>query len=421
MRPHKSDGINIFNFKHLILISIFIASLTFFRSYAIADNANINSMNFTNELNNSILFPTYLGDITFNVFIHDINTMGNIVNIAITAELSSFPINASSIEFEIIGGPESTFGVYGSSARIKLLRLFDGWYYGGCGGTEWCTLGTGDSYPFDSYELEFNIRSPIKYDIDNETKMIWRSMDEPKGSINAFFNISVSYDAAIIIENIEVISRTWKIYDSEIFYGKIPVSHYLEEGFVIEIKRKSLIPFLEFILPIEVCYYLLGTSLFIDRRKPADRLRIYVSLFIFSSTFIFSIRDFLPPRNILSLPELLLINLITSSAIIAIFSLISIRFDRHGEWLDNISILISSIIFFYIYYLVHWDIREETFLLFIFSLIGLSFSKLINILFYAYPLIRSRARSILTRLLIFLNDVRQRHIRVTLIEKEEMV
>ncbi len=378
MRSHKINGIDIFSLKHIILISIFSACLIFFRSHAIANNTNVNSMNLTNHQNNSILFPTDLGDISFSVYIYDIDTMR--ARIRIGASLNSYLINASSINITLLGGSKIF-------ANIELINVFGSWYSGASQEIEWEMLGTGDSYPFDTYELEFIIGPDFLYKIDNESKVIWRSINEPKGSDKAFFNISVEGETAKILFYDEQNYREWKIYSDE-----IPVSHYLKEGFIFEIKRKSLIPFLEFILPIELCYYLLGISMFIDRRKPADRLRVYVSLFIFSSTFIFSIREFLPPRNILSLPELLLINLITSSGIIAIFSLIPVKSDRHGKLLDNISLLISSIIFFSIYYLAYRDIIGKTYSIFLTSLTGLYFSKIVNRIFNAATLIRARSK-----------------------------
>jgi len=368
--------INKFPFFILLVVSLLISILYLLNS-ANANDVNyrfyshdINFLNSTNDQNNnSMFYPTSLGDVSFSVYIYDINALTKEANIEIYINLENFPFNASSINLAIIGG----FGGCYSEEYIQLTKFIAAnWYFGNSKIIKWYLLGWGDSYPFDSYELEFIIGPTFSYQIGNATEAVFRTHDYPEGSGNASFNVSVVSEAATIYgEKQEIIIRDWKTRANA-----IPISSYLKEGFLFEVKRKPLIPFLEFVLPIEVCYYLLGASMFLDRQKPADRLRVYITLFIFSSSFFFSIHNFLPPRTSLSIPEFLLINLITSSAIIAVVSLIPTRSELRGELLDSFSLLISSMVFLFIYSSVYWNVGKAYYI-FLLALLGLYLRRLI--------------------------------------------
>ncbi len=123
------------------------------------------------------------------------------------------------------------------------------------------------------------------------------------------------------------------------------------------------IAFLEFIVPIIACYYLLGATLMLDPKKQLnERLVIYVALFVFVPTFLLAIQNYLPYRSSLSFPELLLTNLIIGNAIFGVFSIVGKRkgwsfsgvkrlknFEIHHNNWDLVGVTLCLLFFMLIY------------------------------------------------------------------------
>jgi len=80
------------------------------------------------------------------------------------------------------------------------------------------------------------------------------------------------------------------------------------------------------IVPTLASYYLLACSFFLWKEEDlSNRLRIYVAIFIFSPTFMMAMQGQLPFRVTLAIPEVLLVNLMISTAIFSIFSILPIK------------------------------------------------------------------------------------------------
>jgi hypothetical protein len=110
------------------------------------------------------------------------------------------------------------------------------------------------------------------------------------------------------------------------YSNSLPV-RYVRTNEVAFIVQRSLnttvVALLQFIIPIFACYYLLGSSLMLkSENQISERLTIYIALFVFIPTFFLAIQQFLPYRSSLSFPEFLLVNLLLSTSILGIFSII---------------------------------------------------------------------------------------------------
>lgn len=137
------------------------------------------------------------------------------------------------------------------------------------------------------------------------------------------------------------------------------IPYHILEGdktiLILTLKRRWLVPFLAFVLPVVLCYWLLGASLFMDpTSRMQEILTLYLSLFVFVPTFFFAIQGFQPYRSILSIPEILLTNLITSLGLLGISTMMSghrkeMKIKRYKipvEWFS----LISALLFFIVLY-----------------------------------------------------------------------
>jgi hypothetical protein len=94
---------------------------------------------------------------------------------------------------------------------------------------------------------------------------------------------------------------------------------------------------LELFLPIIASYYLLVSTLLLNPKKRLnERLTIYLALFVFIPAFLLSIQDYLPYRSSLSFPEFLLTNLVVSTTIFGIFSIIASRKSEHPFTLQKL-------------------------------------------------------------------------------------
>jgi hypothetical protein len=250
------------------------------------------------------------------------------VNIEIFVRLGPVPqaFNETAIWVNFIGGGYVMFPCNYSSSDS-----FGKYFQGNCS-TSWPLFGIGELFPFDSYYMSLNISV--------FTDMSFRIHDAKV--------IFLGAKQGFLMDN-------WQTVNSS---NIIQTSIYGEAGnkLVAELRRKPFVPFLEFVLPILLCYFLLGFSLFMDpKSRMQEMLTIYLSLFVFVPTFFFGIQNFMPCRSLLSLPEFLLVNLITTVAILGISIILSefvetIR-TRHAnfppaEWFG----LIFTIIVFIIYY-----------------------------------------------------------------------
>lgn len=233
------------------------------------------------------------------VHVFDIDQSRKIAEVKTYIYIDDFPDNRTEVWVRIIGGgslwiPCKNYG----PIRVDTWR-----YQGESNQTAWLLEGTSEIFPFDSYNLRFKIlEMPIV-----EGNFSLSSSKE----LQAFFDGPKAYS----------LKDLWRV-DS----GLIPIANLRQNEVSFLIQRSSdslIVAFIEFLVPIIGCFYLLGATLLLDpKRQLAERLRIHLSLFVFATTFFMGIQGFLPYRSSLSFPEFLLTNLTISNTIFGILSVI---------------------------------------------------------------------------------------------------
>jgi hypothetical protein len=273
-----------------------------------------------------------------------------IVKIVIFVEY--YPLNFSDVDVSITGSGNTIIfchNVYPWQTEY--------WNYQGESDEITCRLdGRGETFPFDSYKLSFKV-------------------DDIKPWL---FNFSLNYAEVVARfsgEKVYFLCNEWSNT-----YSHLLVAEKGENYVIFQINRSQsaiIIAVLEFLAPIILCYYLLGATLLIDPKKDLEkRLTIYLSIFVFAPTFLFSIREFLPYRSSLAFPEFLLINLIISNIVFMVSSIIGPEKKRYTKSEKEIRM---------------WDLTTPIAASLIFALFHLiatiiSFSNVITIIIITYAI-----------------------------------
>jgi len=231
-----------------------------------------------------------------NVRIYDIDQKTSYSLLEVFIRLGPLPwqFNETGVLVQILGGGDIML-VCRHIADDSLGRYFEG-----NASSSWYFVGDGELFPFDHYTMEFRV-TPF---------------------IDANFTVD---DASVIFRGPKQrpLSDAWETQNS---YNELPclVSNSTELKLTVSIVRRSVVPFLAFVLPIIICYYFLGASLFLDpKERIQEILAVYISLFVFVPVFFTGIQDFIPYRSVFTIPELLLIYLITSIGFLGISMMMS--------------------------------------------------------------------------------------------------
>ncbi len=272
-------------------------------------------------------------DVRLVVQVLDVNPQLRTASVNLHLFINNYPLNASEVGIVVTGGgmvsvPCKNEGEDGA-----------GWFFQGeSNETAWFLDGVGETYPFDSYTLHFKIQNSFTPE--------WINCSLTEDGSQAYF------DGA----NYMSLTNSWARNNS-----LIPItstSAWIAENQTtkqldVSLNRtpnalSSII--LELLIPIIACYFLLAATLLLDPKKYLnERLTIYLALFVFVPTFFFAIQNYLPFRASLSFPELLLSNLVISTTIIGVFSIIgkvknwSLPWNariHHNVW-DLLAIIIS--------------------------------------------------------------------------------
>ena len=233
------------------------------------------------------------------VYVLDIDPHQKLATVKVRVFVDYFPYNLTQVRVLISGG--GWLEVYCNN--VVPHRKENWWYQGESNQTIWLLEGRGENFPFDSYILHFKINGiSSSYPVNNF-------------SLN-HQQVYASFTG----------SKRYSLIDQWQGSTFIPVMYIQNDEVCFTIQRtlnSMVISIFQFLLPIILCYYLLGSTLIMNpKEKIVERLTINLSLFVFSATFLISIQGFLPYRSSQSLPELLLSNLMVSNAIFGIFSII---------------------------------------------------------------------------------------------------
>lgn len=236
-----------------------------------------------------------LTSVKLEIHIFDIDQTQKTVQLQIFVNLDGFPNNESIVRVQIAGAGLAWI-LCNQTGRA-------GFYQGESDQATWLLDGAGETFPFDSYLLRFDVQGI-----------------EDVGS--NFTLASTGQQAIFAGAKAYSLNDLWHTYSNIL----IPISSISSNELSFSITRSigtRTVDFLEFLAPTIACFYLLGATLMLDPKKElSERLTVYVSLFVFAPIFLIAIRDFLPYRSTLSFPELLLVNLVLSNAILTIFSIV---------------------------------------------------------------------------------------------------
>jgi hypothetical protein len=189
-----------------------------------------------------------------------------------------------------------------------------GYFIGTSGLRNWTLggpLGKGEYFPFEEYQLIFQLANVLP------------------GPLNmSELQINEQYTFAYFEG-----PKKLQLNETYVTSGEYLLNTYSEENLkeIVLLQRKLgafAIPtlFWLLILPTLACYFVLVSSLLLTgENSTSNRLQIYVALFIFSPTFLFAIQGHLPFRVTLSIPEALLVNLMVSTAIFAVSSVLKLN------------------------------------------------------------------------------------------------
>ena len=246
-----------------------------------------------------------------DVQVLDVNPSQKTANVNIMVRVNSFPDNITNFTLLVGGGGESFI------TCNNVAQDYRGWFFQGQSNeTSWFLEGSGETYPFDSYNMRFMIMD--SYIPGSSHNVSINSVDSQayfSGPRTMFLN-------DLWTQNNSLIPTTWD-------KGWITQNQTTTE-MDLSIKRTGNsfnIAFLEFMLPIIACYYLLVATLLLNPKKHLnERLTIYLAILVFVPTFFIAIQNYLPYRSSLSLPELLLTNLVIGTVIFGVFSI----FGKHG-------------------------------------------------------------------------------------------
>lgn len=273
-----------------------------------------------------------LASIRIVAHILDVDHTQKLVQLELIVFIDDFPYNESNVNVWIIGAGDVMIQCNNTGPKTE-----DTWYFQGRSKQEtWLLEGIGENFPFDSYNLRFEV-----YHVD----FINQNFTLSSQGHQAFFTGPRAYS----------LKDLWRTDN-----GLTPIRyiHADEISFVIERNPDTIkIAILQLLLPIIGCYYLLGATLILDpKEKLAERLRIHLSLFVFVPTFLIAIQKFLPYRSSMAFPEFLLVNLIVSNTIFGLFSILgnqrssSKQKTAHNRW-DLVASVLSLVVFMLIYFL----------------------------------------------------------------------
>lgn len=273
-------------------------------------------------------------DVSLFIYVLDVNEKEAFIDISIHLEVSNFPHNASFLILWIVGGSDG----YSSAARIVCTRSELSRTYVGNNRTVWRIYGNGEAFPFDSYEAKFEIAPYFSYGADNRTVEVFQELDP-----DAYGNFFIWQKVWFTGEYEDLLISTWKTGEN----AEVPSEKTNSQEVIVRLERIPEKYFLQFVLPIVACYFLLGSSVLIRRKKDYihKRLRVYLPMFFFAPSFFFAIQNFLPHRSSLSLPEALLTNLVISCAVFAFFSMVP---SESRLW-DFLTVGLSVVIFLWLY------------------------------------------------------------------------
>jgi hypothetical protein len=264
-----------------------------------------------------------------SVQIYDVDLSTDIARINISASFNTLSrsVNSSEIYGIIISGVNQ---------YVLMTYNYSNYPHATTGIIDWALsgdLGKGEYAPFEVYELRFELTHVLG--VRDELNVSDFSIDRQL----TFARFTGSKEKAL--------NQTFNYPE-----GKAPywIRTFTDQEEVFYLTRKadlSGVPFLFWLLimPTLACLLVLACTLRLSGRENlGNRLTVYLALFIFAPTFFMAIQQYLPLRAGLSIPEVLLINLIINTALFTGISVLQPD-NTLGRYItEGIMLLISFLV-----------------------------------------------------------------------------
>ncbi len=271
-------------------------------------------------------------EVRFFVEIYDVSLTTDIAQINVTITLSNLNVSgliASEPVRAVISGDIDTLEI--------LCNRKEGDFVGSSGLVSWSLggeMGKGEYFPFERYEVRLRLANVLPLSPNMSTIKI-RNLD------------SFAY---VVGPRKVVLSH---IFKTEITNVGLLVEDYKPQNtlnFTAYLSRRVSDNLLWLLVaPTIACYCMLFATLLLSGEKALrNRLTAYVSIFVFASTFLMTIQGYLPLRVSLSIPEVLIENLIISTVIFAILSFVKVRTGVQEIARDGSTALFSLFFFSYV-------------------------------------------------------------------------
>ncbi|MFZ7138109.1 MAG: hypothetical protein ACOWW1_06805 [archaeon] len=248
-------------------------------------------------------------EVTVRVTVHvyDVDAGNKLANVSIHFGIFYFPYKTDNIILILLADEDSVI-----TCSVEDEKSKNGWcYFGQTEPRLWLLEGTGEPFPFDVHTIRVKIFSIL--------------------SIGSNFTLMNSEHSAFFTgPNTYYLKNIWTANDLAI--PNINTTNQSTSFVLRRTENEAINSFLRYYVPTIACYFLLGSALLFDPKDGiSSRLKIFLSIFFFVPTYLTKIQEFMPYTTSISFPEILLINLLVSTAILCVFSAIGNYFAKNSK------------------------------------------------------------------------------------------
>lgn len=215
------------------------------------------------------------------------------------------------------------------------------WYVGRAGYVTWPFFGIGEFFPFDSYNLTFQI---------------WQ-VELPSDLLT---NMTCFASAQFTGLKMLTLRDTWETINGS---NALPCHVGKDLTATVEMARQAGRPLFGTLVPILLAGFVLGATTYLDpatNEGKNNRLLVYTTLVVVALTFSDVIKETLPYRSLFTIPEFFVLNLIVGALLFAAMTILdpAMRIwaprplnKRQAEFLGDFLAIVLSGFFFAVGYL----------------------------------------------------------------------
>jgi len=250
--------------------------------------------------------------VTMNANIYDIDLENHRILADVWFTVYGFRENATSIYVRF-----TSIELYEVNCTLKSDYGNGTYSFGGhLDGKYWYLANHGETYPFDYGYIEFYMYNSVEYSINGE-----------RYGIPDQITFNVSMDGMFVGLKKVDLDNSWAIQP---------------EKNQQTLKLVRIDAYQQFLVLVPV-FFIIGLVAALPSlsRNKETKIRIYMSILVFSPMFLFALHNIIPPRLALSLPEVLTLNILIMSVLLLAFTLPEYK-NKKGNCLLEVVGLISS-------------------------------------------------------------------------------